>query len=141
MKVRRMIVIEHYNTVSWIQTIERDIFCLFLHADTSKTLARLLIFGGPTFNHMLMTSYVVLVPELHNIFLSVHVLTVLCLSRFSVLRQRQTPLLQRLRRSALMLRHQPTRHSRQRTKEGTYYYKLLILFTGIHLLFPEAKIP
>ena len=43
-KVRRMIVIEHYNTVSWIQTIERDISCLFLLADTLKTLARLLIF-------------------------------------------------------------------------------------------------
>lgn len=43
----------------------------------------------------------------------------LCPSRFSILRQRQTSLLQWLRCRALMLWHQPTRHGRQCAEEGT----------------------
>ena len=54
---------------------------------------------------------------LHKTFLSV---SWICPSRFPILWQRQTPLLQRLRRSALMLWHQPTRHSGRGAEEGIY---------------------
>lgn len=41
-------------------------------------------------------------------------------SRLPLLRQRQTPVLQRLGRSAPVLRHQPTRHSGRRAEKGAH---------------------
>lgn len=65
-----------------------------------------------------MITLYALVPWIQETFVSVCPDCSLSPCRFSILRQRQTPLLQRLRCSALVLWHQPTRHSRQCTEEG-----------------------
>lgn len=37
-------MVEHYNSVSWNQTIESDILFLLLRADAGKTLLKVFIF-------------------------------------------------------------------------------------------------
>lgn len=68
--VWRMLVIEHYKSVSWVQTTERDVLFLLVDVTMQGTLYWKIF--EAKLNHM----------------------TSLCLSRLSVLRQRQTPLLQ-----------------------------------------------
>lgn len=43
-KVRRMTVVEHYNSVSWNRTTESDTLFLLLRADAGTTLLKVVIF-------------------------------------------------------------------------------------------------
>lgn len=84
-----------WKSVSWAQTTEGDVLFLLVYVMMQGRLC------WKKLNRM----------------------TSLCLSRLSVLRQRQTPLLQWLWRSAAVLWHQPTRHRRQRCEEGIHMIK------------------
>lgn len=113
------------------------VLCESEEDDCDKTLWKLIfkVLTAQLLNHMVIHLYVRTL------------LSVCCLCRFSILRQRQTALLQRLRCSALMLRHQPTRHSRQCAKEGINLiyiincYKVKIVNINHINIYPPSKGP
>lgn len=98
-KVWRMLVRERYKCVSWVPTTERD--GLFLLVDVTMQGSLYWKMFEAKLNHM----------------------TLLCTSRLSILRQRQTPLLQWLWCRAAVLWHQSTGHRRQRSEEGIHFIK------------------
>lgn len=122
-RVRRMIVIQCYNGVSELDSDSWPIWiaagvCAAWFRSHSPAEKQELLHQSLSFSLLSQSSLLWCFCVSFNV-LCCKTCADLCPFRFSVLWQRQAALLQRLRRSAPLLWHQPARYSRQCAEEGT----------------------